>query len=289
MIQVVKNNIRNGIMYKYFSIGEMAKLHKISIHTLRYYDEIDLFKPSYVNKDNKYRYYTLDQFQYLETITYLKELGLSLDRIKYHLSNGNVEEVINSLEEQNNIIKRKINELEIIKQKINNKILQIKDSTRSDLLGIIREVEFDNRHVIQLKNSIKTYYDLELSLRKLTKMSEKKISLTYGIVGVSISKENLKKRQFKEYKSIFVMIEEGKHHKELIKEFPKGIYVCMRFNGTHEDAQTYYEKLIDYIREKGYEIIDDSLEMELVDPSLSLTKSEIVTELQILVKNNKHY
>lgn len=271
-------------MKDYFTIGEISKLFDINTKTLRYYDEIDLFKPSYVNKDNKYRYYTLDQFQYLETITYLKELGLSLDRIKYHLNNVDVEEVINSLEEQNNIINQKINELEIIKQKINNKILQIKDSTIIDLLGIIREVEFDDRYAIQLKNSIKTDYDLELSLRKLTKMSEKKMSLTYGIVGVSISKDNLKEREFKEYESIFVMIEEEKYHKVLIKVFPKGTYVCMRFNGTHEHAQIYYEKLIDYISEKGYEIVDDSLEMELVDPSLSIRKSEVVTELQILVK-----
>ena len=110
-------------MKDYFTIGEISKLFDINTKTLRYYDEIDLFKPSYVNKDNKYRYYTLDQFQYLETITYLKELGLSLDRIKYHLNNVDVEEVINSLEEQNNIINQKINELKIIKQKINNKIL----------------------------------------------------------------------------------------------------------------------------------------------------------------------
>ena len=76
------------------------------------------------------------------------------------------------------------------------------------------------------------------------------MSLTYGIVGVSISKDNLKEREFKEYESIFVMIEEEKYHKELIKVFPKGTYVCMRFKGTYEHAQIYYEKLIDYISEK---------------------------------------
>lgn len=31
-------------MAKYFSIGEMAKLHKISIQTLRYYDQLGLFR-----------------------------------------------------------------------------------------------------------------------------------------------------------------------------------------------------------------------------------------------------
>lgn len=272
-------------MKEFFSIGEISKLFDINKKTLRYYDEIGLFKPSFVNKDNNYRYYTLDQFQYLETIKYLKELGLSLDKIKYNLTNLNSEDVINSLEEQNNIIDAKISELQLIKQKINKKIIQIKDSTRNDLLETIREVDFNERQAVRLRHSIKTDYDIEFSLRKLIKMSDNKIFLTYGLVGVSISRDDLIDRKYDEYKSIFIMIEE-KYDKSLIKIFPKGTYVCIRFKGVHKDAPPYYEKLINYINKQGYEIIDDSLEMELTDPSLSLTDEEVIMELQILVKKS---
>ena len=273
-------------MKEFFSIGEISKLFDINKKTLRYYDEIGLFKPSFVNKDNNYRYYTLDQFQYLETIKYLKELGLSLDKIKYNLTNLNSEDVINSLEEQNKIIDAKISELQLIKQKINKKIIQIKDSTRNDLLETIREVDFNERQAVRLRHSIKTDYDIEFSLRKLIKMSDNKIFLTYGLVGVSISRDDLIDRKYDEYKSIFVMIEEEKYDKSLIKIFPKGTYVCIRFKGVHKDAPPYYEKLINYINKQGYEIIDDSLEMELTDPSLSLTDEEVIMELQILVKKS---
>ena len=273
-------------MKEFFSIGEISKLFDINKKTLRYYDEIGLFKPSFVNKDNNYRYYTLDQFQYLETIKYLKELGLSLDKIKYNLTNLNSEDVINSLEEQNNIIDAKISELQLIKQKINKKIIQIKDSTRNDLLETIREVDFYERQAVRLRHSIKTDYDIEFSLRKLIKMSDNKIFLTYGLVGVSISRDDLIDRKYDEYKSIFIMIEEEKYDKSLIKIFPKGTYVCIRFKGVHKDAPPYYEKLINYINKQGYEIIDDSLEMELTDPSLSLTDEEVIMELQILVKKS---
>ena len=273
-------------MKEFFSIGEISKLFDINKKTLRYYDEIGLFKPSFVNKDNNYRYYTLDQFQYLETIKYLKELGLSLDKIKYNLTNLNSEDVINSLEEQNNIIDAKISELQLIKQKINKKIIQIKDSTKNDLLETIREVDFNERQAVRLRHSIKTDYDIEFSLRKLIKMSDNKIFLTYGLVGVSISRDDLIDRKYDEYKSIFIMIEEEKYDKSLIKIFPKGTYVCIRFKGVHKDAPPYYEKLINYINKQGYEIIDDSLEMELTDPSLSLTDEEVIMELQILVKKS---
>lgn len=271
-------------MKEFFTIGEVSKLFDINKKTLRYYDEIDLFKPSFVNKENKYRYYTLDQFQYLETIKYLKELGLPLEKIKFHLNNINNDEVIKSLEEQNHIINEKISELYLIKQNINNKIQQIKNSTRKDLIDVIREVKFEERQAICLRHRIKTDFDVELSLRELTKISDKKIFFTYGMVGVSIFKEDLLNRKYDEYKSIFIMIEDGKYDKSFMKIFPKGTYICIRFNGIHKDAAPYYEKLIKYIDEKGYEILDDSIEMELTDPSLSLSDKEVVMELQILVK-----
>ena len=42
-------------------IGEFSKLSGVPIRTLRYYDEIDLFKPIYVNEKG-YRYYSYHQY-----------------------------------------------------------------------------------------------------------------------------------------------------------------------------------------------------------------------------------
>lgn len=51
-------------------IGEMAQIHGISAQTLRYYDRIDLFKPSYTNEESGYRYYGIEQFAHLESILF---------------------------------------------------------------------------------------------------------------------------------------------------------------------------------------------------------------------------
>ncbi|MBP2664195.1 MAG: MerR: Hg(II)-responsive transcriptional regulator [Firmicutes bacterium] len=61
-----------------FSIGEMSKLHNVPVKTLRYYDDIGLFKPTKVDESSKYRYYSIEQFEQLNTITYLKFSGLPL-------------------------------------------------------------------------------------------------------------------------------------------------------------------------------------------------------------------
>ena len=274
-------------MKEFFTIGEISKLFNINKKTLRYYDEIDLFKPSYVDKNNKYRYYSIDQFECLETIQYMKELGLTLNKIKYHLNDLNLNSIIDSLEYQNQIIEEKIAELKNMQLSINKKISQIKDATQLDILDQIREFDFNQRCVIEYREKI-SYKDVELLVRKLAQVSSYKVCLTYGDVGISVSKENLKNEFYEEYDSAFMMVEEGLYEKELIKIFPKAKYLSIRYNGYHKDAPKYYEKLRTYIDENNYEIIDDSIEIQLVDPSLITCESEMVTEIQIPVRRKEN-
>ena len=64
-----------------FRIGEFARLSRVSVKALRYYDEIGLLEPSYVDRFTSYRYYLADQLPRLNRILALKDLGLSLDEI----------------------------------------------------------------------------------------------------------------------------------------------------------------------------------------------------------------
>lgn len=62
-------------------VGEFSRLCQVPVKTLRYYDEIDLFTPSEIDRFTSYRYYTLDQLPRIHRIMALKELGLSLEQI----------------------------------------------------------------------------------------------------------------------------------------------------------------------------------------------------------------
>jgi len=66
-------------MYK---IGEFSKMVNIPIKTLRYYDEIDLFKPLEIDIYSNYRYYSESQIEDLKIILELKEAGFSLEEIR---------------------------------------------------------------------------------------------------------------------------------------------------------------------------------------------------------------
>lgn len=77
-----------------FKIGEFSKIAQVSGRLLRYYDEIGLLKPQYIDKWTGYRYYTADQLPHLNRILALKELGLSLDQIQQLLAKDiSIEEI----------------------------------------------------------------------------------------------------------------------------------------------------------------------------------------------------
>ena len=79
-------------MSEYLSIGKVAKLKNVSIKSLRYYDEIGIFRPAYVNKKTNYRYYTRNQLPLLDAISLCIEIGIPLrDFDSYKDARGNVD------------------------------------------------------------------------------------------------------------------------------------------------------------------------------------------------------
>ncbi len=66
-------------------IGEFARVARVSVATLRHYDQCGLLKPNELDPDTSYRYYSLDQLARLNRILALKELGFPLEQIAHLL------------------------------------------------------------------------------------------------------------------------------------------------------------------------------------------------------------
>jgi len=62
-------------------IGDFSKLSRVSVKTLRFYDEMGLLKPVDVDRFTGYRYYEFHQLPRLYRILALKDLGFSLEEI----------------------------------------------------------------------------------------------------------------------------------------------------------------------------------------------------------------
>ena len=96
----------------YYSSGEFARMAHISVRTVRYYDKLNILKPSYVS-DSGARFYTEEDLVRLQQILLLKYLGFSLDDIRmltvedtdYHM-------LRHSLELQLKLVRDKIEQMQ---------------------------------------------------------------------------------------------------------------------------------------------------------------------------------
>ncbi|PRR79485.1 MerR family transcriptional regulator [Clostridium vincentii] len=83
-----------------FRIGEFSKLTKTTVKALRYYDEIDLLKPEFVDEETNYRFYTTKQLIQLHKIQSFRQIGLSIDEIKLIMSGHCIELILEKRKSQ---------------------------------------------------------------------------------------------------------------------------------------------------------------------------------------------
>lgn len=77
-------------MSQYMSIGKISKLKNVSIKSLRYYDQIGILKPAFVNTETNYRYYTEEQLYLLDAITLCIRLGIPLKDLNNYVDNNSI-------------------------------------------------------------------------------------------------------------------------------------------------------------------------------------------------------
>lgn len=208
-----------------FTIGEMAKLHNIPVKTLRYYDDIDLFKPIEVDPNTNYRYYSIEQFEHLNTINYLRELGITLKEIKQQFNVRDRQMFYDMLARQEARVEQEIKHLKRAKKRLNNRQREL--LCQYDDCGKPKVQTVHKRRIAQLKQPIRSHAELELSLKQLEKRSGLNASIFIGGVGVSRSVETLPKQV---YNSIFLMLEDEDIDCELETIMPEREYATLLVN-----------------------------------------------------------
>lgn len=266
-----------------FSIGEVAKLFHISVGLLRHYDKIGLLKPEYTDEASGYRYYSVRQFECLNTIRYLRALDMPLPQITSYLDSRDTDKIYEMLENQKRDVERRREQLRIVERKIENRLEQIRDALNSRLDEICI-AEIPERRMTFLKTEVKpeTYLDLEYSIRKL-EQEEQEAIIFLGKVGVGISKEKLELGQYQVYDRVFVVLDEEDCVRGESVVLPPERCVTVRFQGTHRQAERYYVMLMDYMRKRGLRPSGFSKEITMIDEGMTRDPGKFVTEIQIPV------
>ncbi|WP_434166570.1 MerR family transcriptional regulator [Bacillus thuringiensis] len=272
------------LLNKRFTIGEMAKMHNIAESTLRYYDEKGIFHPSIVDPQTNYRYYTIDQFSLLDMIKFLRQLNIPLKEIKQYIDERNPSYALSLLEKQQEMMLKKQKEIEYALAKMEHRIHLIKKATKAETDRILIK-KIPKRKITAIAvapNTTDDMFDYYIhSLQK--KMKQMDDSLFSGDIGVTISQKAFMQKEFQAYSSVFILLDYMPYQVHSSDSIKAGIFACAYHHGSYEETGETYKKLMEYIDQEGYEIIGDSIEIGLIDWSVTENPEEQVTEIQIPV------
>lgn len=140
----------------YYSSGQFAKMAHISVRTVRYYDKMNLLKPSFLTESGA-RFYTDHDLVRLQQIMLFKYLGFSLEDIKeLTVDETDYEFMANSLDIQRKLVQDKIEQLQMVEQAIGDTTEQIRQKKNVDwsrMLDLIHMTGMENTLKFQYQNS----------------------------------------------------------------------------------------------------------------------------------------
>ena len=149
-----------------YRIGMFAAINRVTVKTLRFYEEQNLLIPAYINFENGYRFYELSQMQVLHKITALKQAGFTLEEIQ-KLNNGCDENAI--LLKKKSELMSKIADLTKQLSTIEMYLTEKADTIASPVL--IKKIP--KVTVAAMKSKIESYDDLFEIMPKMGALMEK--------------------------------------------------------------------------------------------------------------------
>lgn len=257
-------------MENYLSIGEIAKIRNIDVQSLRYYEKLGLLIPAYINPENGYRYYSMEQIMILDTIILCIELGIPLRRLKEYVDESGQFEFERILKDGRKLANEKI-------EKINAGLSSIDRTLRH----INEQKVFQGREGLYTRHIFERYIvtmpceenlgakSYERNLSSLFDAAKEKglhATFPHGIISTY---------QNGEYKCSTMFLETSKEKPSAVKTLPAGNYICFQeLREIHSDPTTVFPQEL-----------FDKRQAEVIVTSMSPNTykyNKVVMEFQIL-------
>ncbi|MCU4669281.1 MerR family transcriptional regulator [Bacillus paralicheniformis] len=268
-----------------FRVGEVARLFKLPASTLRYYDEIGLFKPKYTDPETSYRYYGVEQFQVLDIIIFLRKNGFSLKDIQHQLDKRTPETTMDILKKKLEEVRMEICRLQRSAARIENKISTIEEGIKLAGHPALTFQYFPKRPVSYLYfdkpvDLIEEGDDIYLKDREtLSSQSIENNGFFTGDIGTIVDMESLKQEGPVKYIGLFELLH-GENSNEYLNE---GLYASYPHIGPYEDMRKSYQLVLRQLKEKRYKLEGIPVEISVLDEAVIKESDHFVTLIQIPV------
>lgn len=262
-----------------YKIGEISNLYGIGTDSLRYYEKIGILKPK--RDSNGYRMYNINDIRTLNILRELRKIGFSLQEIKDHLLNFDIEKTITLFKTGMDYIDERTAELDELRSELSERVDEIQQYKNTKYSEEIELKQIPNRKIVMLSESTYRDQDLDFIIKRLQKENEHELYIIgNGDLGASIPLSKLEKGDYGEFRAVFHITESSEFDQVILG----GSYLCRVVKGSYENLPLVWQEIMNYIKDHDFLAIGNPLELYIVDNHTTSLEQEYVTELQVLVK-----
>lgn len=269
----------SGTLYK---IGMFAAMNRVTVKTLRFYEEQGLLMPALIHPETGYRYYTLSQMAVLHQITALKMAGFTLEEIVR----------INSGADEQEVLLKKKSELLIKIAELTRQIAVVDRYLSKQKNGLSHPVlikTIPETTVAAMKTRIESYDRLFEVMPKMGAIMES--------VGCECAVPEYCFTNYLEsgYKNEDILVEicesvtAAKEEREglYFRTLPEVEAACIFHKGSYGTFSESYEAVSKYIEENGYEIAGAIRESYIDGVWNKDDEDEWLSEIQVPIRKTE--
>lgn len=266
-----------------YTIGEFSKITGLTVKTLRFYHDKALLVPAYVDDRTGYRHYDVRQIDKARVITQLRGLNFTLEQIAELLANCDDQaDILDSLERQQLLLEQKLRQFRGVLVSLQQMIRQEKEArmTVQNSTFAVEEKTLSPLLMAGVRMQAR-YCDCGQGFSKIGKNFWRHIAGPAFLLHYDT--------EFKEEADFeaCMPIKKGKDVDGIsVRELHGGCCVSLLHKGPYGEIGRSYAKVMDYVKQKGYEVIMPTREIYIKGPGMIFkgNPKKYVTEIQMLVK-----
>lgn len=269
-----------------FSIGEFSRLCRVSTKTLRHYDNINLLKPAWIDEENNYRYYSIEQMERMLLISKLKTYHFPLEDIQKLINKKEKSELIETLKQKAVTL---VNEIETLKQLVaqmnsdidsferGKRLIFMKDDMEIKIVHTTQKLVASIRKKIKADEGEKLFYELvELIGRNKWQACGEPISIYHNNKDDDANFLDMEV-------CVPILSGRGQH----CRIFEGGDCIYTKFVGSYDDLTGVYPALFAWKEHENYQLAASPYQKYLKGSYDTENPQEYVTEIFLPVKKKQ--
>ncbi|MDY2671153.1 MAG: MerR family transcriptional regulator [Anaerovoracaceae bacterium] len=267
---------------RYYSIGEVSSICKISKKALRFYDKIGIILPDKVSEETNYRFYSRRTLLMVPIIKYFKQMGFKLDEIKELFQDTSFMNYLNAFNKKLDELDRSRREIDIAYRSVKDWRTLIMEaerviSTRADNVSVRFFAPMD---VIYLDQGFKyDYMDSVINIEFTNYISDNNAAITGPVMIQYPSYKDKMEGRCSEARVVQECVKVP--DSRLLTRIGGGMYVSCYHIGTQDSLSDTYRKMVDWADENGYELAAPCMERYVTDFWTCQNPGMFVTEVLI--------